>query len=124
MLKHIPATYQLALMSQITDFHAHVYFSEETLDQATTLCERARDKFDLRMGRIHKKPIGPHPVWSCQLSVPVAGFGDIIPWLSTNRDGLTIFIHPNTGDDLADHTHHAMWMGQMLPLAVDMFKNR
>ena len=28
-------------MELIADFHAHVYFSHETLDQATTLCEQA-----------------------------------------------------------------------------------
>ena len=36
--------------------------------------------------------------------------------LATNRDGLTVFIHPNTGDALADHTAHAIWMGELLPL--------
>ena len=40
------------------------------------------------------------------------------------RDGLTIFIHPNTGDDLADHTRHAVWMGQILPLEVAMFAKK
>ena len=42
--------------------------------------------------------------------------------LSLNRDGLTLFIHPNTGDAYKDHTDHALWMGQILPLGVQMFK--
>ena len=108
-------------MTAIQDYHAHVYFSQETLDQATALCERARDHFDIKMGRVHCRPVGPHPVWSCQLTVPTDRMGDMLGWLALERDGLTIFIHPNTGDDLADHTRHAVWMGQMLPLEVAMF---
>ena len=109
-------------MSEISGFHAHVYFSEETLEQARVLCESARDKFPLKMGRMHKKPVGPHPVWSCQLAFDPEHFGNIIPWLATHRDGLVIFVHPNTGDNLLDHTTHAIWMGQILPLNVAMFQ--
>ncbi len=108
-------------MSQVTEFHAHVYFGQETVEQARTLCEQARDRFDIEIGRMHLKPVGPHPCWSCQLRVPPAKFGDIVLWLSLNRAGLTVFVHPETGDVLADHTEHALWMGQMLPLDVSVF---
>ena len=108
-------------MTEISGFHAHVYFSEETFEQARELCEAARNRFSIRMGRMHKKPIGPHPVWSCQLAFTPDRFGEVIPWLATHRDGLVIFIHTETGDDLDDHTKHAMWMGQMLPLDLSHF---
>ena len=103
-------------IAKIHGFHAHVYFSEETLDQARRLCETARDRFSITMGRVHKQPVGPHPCWSCQLAFPPEKFGDVIPWLALNREGLTIFVHTETGDDIKDHTKHAMWMGQILPL--------
>lgn len=111
-------------MPPIKDFHAHVYFAQETLSQATALCERVRDQFDIPMGRIHQRPVGPHPVWSCQLSVSNETFSTVIPWLSLNRDGLTIFVHPNTEDDWSDHALYAMWMGQMLPLDLSIFAAR
>ena len=111
-------------MTSIHGFHAHVYFGEETLGQAQALCEEARDRFGLTMGRMHRKPVGPHPVWSCQLAFAPEQFGAVIPWLALNRDRLVIFVHPETGDDLADHTHHAMWMGQMLPLDLGIFGPR
>ena len=38
-----------------------------------------------------------------------------------NRDGLDILLHPETGDDLADHTRHAAWLGETLPLRVEAF---
>lgn len=108
-------------MAAIFGFHAHIYFTEETLEQARTLCETARDRFSISMGRMHKRPIGPHPAWSCQLAFPPERFGEVIPWLATHREGLVIFVHTETGDDLADHTKHAMWMGQMLPLDLSNF---
>ena len=108
-------------MSEINDFHAHVYYSEETLEQARVLCEAARDKFGVTMGRMHKQPVGPHPCWSCQLTVDPETIGPFLSWICLNRDGLVLFIHPSTGSDLADHTKHAIWMGQMLPLDLSIF---
>jgi DOPA 4,5-dioxygenase len=31
-------------------------------------------------------------------------------------------MHPETGDDLLDHTEHAIWMGAMRPLNLGMFQ--
>jgi DOPA 4,5-dioxygenase len=31
-------------------------------------------------------------------------------------------VHGLTGDDLADHTRHAAWLGEELPLDLSMFK--
>ncbi len=111
-------------MSEIRGFHAHVYFDEASLEQARALCEAARDRFALQMGRMHEKLVGPHPRWSCQLAFAPDQFGQVIPWLALNRDGLTVFIHPETGDDLTDHTEHAIWMGEMLDLDLSIFTAR
>lgn len=108
-------------MPEIQGFHAHVYFDANTVAQAQELCQRAAEKFAIRMGRMHHKPVGPHPEWSCQLSVPAELFGQVIPWLSLNRNGLTLFIHAETGDHLADHTDHAIWMGAMPALDLSIF---
>ncbi len=103
-------------------WHAHVYFDAGSKEQARLLCEAASDRFGIAMGRMHEKPVGPHPVWSCQLAFPSPLFGTVIPWLAHNRDGLTIFIHPLGEDELADHRDHAIWMGQVLPLKVEIFE--
>lgn len=105
----------------IRAYHAHVYFDAETLGRARSLCETARDLFPIEMGRIHEKPVGPHPMWSCQLAFGPEQAADIIGWLALNRQGLTIFTHPITGDDLADHRDHAIWMGAMPVLNLDIF---
>lgn len=106
---------------QIRGFHAHVYYDAATLAQARALCEEARDRFGIAMGRLHQAEVGPHPRWSCQLTIPPGLFGAVIPWLALNRNGLTVFVHPETGDDLADHSRHAIWMGGMPALKLEIF---
>jgi aromatic ring-cleaving dioxygenase len=108
-------------MSEITGYHAHVYFNEHTFSEASALCDLAGELFPVSVGRKHQQPVGPHPMWSCQLAFAPETFGKIIPWLTLHRNGLTVFIHPETGDDLKDHTDHALWMGSMETLRLDMF---
>lgn len=107
---------------KITAFHAHVYFDAGTVAVARALCEAARDRFAIAMGRMHERPVGPHPDWSCQLTVPPEKFGEVVPWLALNRGRLNVFIHAETGDDLIDHTRHVMWLGQSRPLDVSQFE--
>ena len=109
-------------MEHPESFHAHIYFDGETVEQARVLCETVRDRFEIVMGRMHEKPVGPHPCWSCQLTVPYEKFAAVTSWLSLNRDGLVVFIHAETGNDLADHTKHVIWLGESLPLKTEMFK--
>ncbi len=96
----------------IKGYHAHIYFDESTILTARLLCERSQQRFNhIDVGRMHRKPIGPHPCWSCQLAFKRDRFADIFSWLTLNRNGLTILIHPLTGNDLKDHTDYAAWMG-------------
>ena len=108
----------------IHGWHAHVYFNADTLAQARTLCEAAAAAFPLKMGRVHEKPVGPHPDWSCQLAFKAALFADVIPWLTLHRGGLVVFIHPITGNDLVDHRDRAIWMGAVRPLDLSVLPER
>jgi DOPA 4,5-dioxygenase len=106
----------------IRDFHAHIYFDPEQVEQAKALGRAAREKFGVAEGHYHLRPVGPHPRGSCQLTVPAAQFGDVARWLVLHRDGLTIFAHANTRDDLADHTSHVIWFGESEPLNLSIFR--
>jgi aromatic ring-cleaving dioxygenase len=106
----------------IRDFHAHIYFDPEQVEQAKALGRAAREKFGVAEGHYHLRPVGPHPRGSCQLTVPSAQFGDVARWLVLYRDGLTIFAHANTGDDLADHTSHVIWFGESELLNLSIFR--
>jgi aromatic ring-cleaving dioxygenase len=41
-----------------------------------------------------------------------------------NRDGLTVLVHPETGNDLRDHGVHAVWFGAVLPLRLEAFQQQ
>ena len=106
----------------ITDFHAHIYFDPDQVDQARALGAGARAQFGVPEGHYHLRPVGPHPRGSCQLTVPTDRFGEVAQWLALNRGPLTIFAHANTGDDLADHTQHVIWFGPSETLNLAMFQ--
>jgi DOPA 4,5-dioxygenase len=106
----------------IRDFHAHIYFDPEEVEKAKALGRAAHEKFGVPEGHYHLRPVGPHPRGSCQLTVPAEQFGEIAQWLVLNRDGLTMFAHANTGDDLADHTEHVIWFGPSEALNLSLFQ--
>jgi len=110
-------------MNVIQDYHAHIYYDESTYDVASKLCDEVGERFAVPVGFKHKQTVGPHPMWSCQITLTDKTIASVIPWLMLNRQGLTVFIHANTDDDLKDHTEHTMWMGSMQPLNLDIFKS-
>ncbi|MEH6453347.1 MAG: DOPA 4,5-dioxygenase family protein [Psychromonas sp.] len=104
------------------NYHAHVYFEQETLAFATELCAKAGDLFTLKVGRVHQKAVGPHPKWSCQITFSSNDFEQLIPWLEDNRLGLSVLVHALTGDNLQDHTEYAYWLGNEIDLCLDLFR--
>ena len=109
-------------MSTITGYHAHVYFDAASRGQAQKLCVAAGEAFGVKVGRMHDKPVGPHPRGSCQLTIAVEQFAAVVPWLIENRRGLTIFAHAETGHALKDHTDHVVWLGPSEPLELSALK--
>jgi DOPA 4,5-dioxygenase len=105
----------------IQSYHAHVYYDAESKEVAARLRAAIEARFDgITMGRWHDRPIGPHPCGSYQIIFEPVLFGELVPWLALNRDGLDVLVHPNTGEDLPDHDGRAMWLGQshILDLSV------
>jgi DOPA 4,5-dioxygenase len=109
-------------MSTITGYHAHVYYDAASREQARALSEAAGRNFKVVVGRMHDKPVGPHPRGSCQLAFAADQFASIIPWLILNRNGLTIFTHAETGDAIKDHTDHVLWLGNSEPIDLTALK--
>ena len=100
----------------IQDYHAHVYYDAASKETAARLRAGVEARFEITMGRWHDKPVGPHPRWSYQIAFKPEVFGALVPWLALNRDGLVIFVHPNTGQDLPDHAERAIWLGEKVTL--------
>ncbi|HWA80318.1 MAG TPA: DOPA 4,5-dioxygenase family protein [Acetobacteraceae bacterium] len=110
-------------ITAITEYHAHVYYDpadEESRARAGTLRAWVEARFPVRMGRWHDVPVGPHPGAMYQIAFAPKLFPDLAPFLMLNRMGLTVLIHPETGRPRDDHTHHAAWLGEALPLKTEI----
>ena len=89
---------------------------------------------ELRVYRFWDRPIGPHPVAMFEVNIfTPAQFGAFIPWLAIYRGPLSALIHPNTDEEgeggshmdveRRNHTQRAIWMGERIPLDLDLFWN-
>lgn len=108
-------------ISEIRGYHAHVYFDSESVEAARALRGEIGHRFQIEMGRFHEAPVGPHPRGSYQVAFSPDQFAAFIPWLALNRNGLTVFVHADTGDDLEDHTKHVLWLGESEALKLSIF---
>ena len=110
-------------IANISGYHAHIYYEPETKGAAAAVRDALDTRFRgaIRLGRWHDKNIGPHTRSMYQVAFHRTIFPEIVPWLALNRGSLTVLIHPESGDGLADHTAHAMWMGEVLEINRDVF---
>jgi len=106
----------------ITGYHAHVYYAPETRETAARLREGLGARFAARLGRWHDEPVGPHPVSMYQVAFETAEFPRIVPFLMLNRAGLSVLVHPLSGDAYLDHTRYALWLGEPQELLVEVLK--
>jgi DOPA 4,5-dioxygenase len=109
-------------MTEIENFHAHVYYDPPEHALAKRLCDAAGQKFGIKVGRMHDDPVGPHPRGSCQLTIGKGQLETVISWLVLNRGTLTVFTHAQTGNALKDHTDHVIWLGPSEKLKLDQFR--
>lgn len=110
----------------IAAYHAHVYYDPQTTrGRAEHLRQRVATEFpQAKLGRWHDELVGPHTQSMYQIAFPSGLLASFLPWLMLNRDGLTILLHPQTGDDYRDHTAHAAWLGAVLPLRLAVFSGQ
>jgi aromatic ring-cleaving dioxygenase len=93
----------------IAEYHAHVYYDPETTrDRAERLRARVAAEFPrVTLGRWHDELVGPHTRSMYQIAFPADLLASFLPWLMLNREGLSVLVHPETGDDYRDHSAHA-----------------
>ncbi|MDQ2138447.1 DOPA 4,5-dioxygenase family protein [Alcaligenaceae bacterium B3P038] len=111
--------------SEVTSWHVHVYFDATRRDGAFALRDRIMAALGdmIEMGRFHERPVGPHPQWSYQVAFTPDRLTAVLTWLTLNRDGFDVFMHPNTGDSLRDHRDRAVWIGRSYALNLGVFGN-
>jgi len=101
---------------QIKGYHAHVYYDPTTRDAAARVRDGLGSRFNAQLGRWHDEPVGPHLNAMYQVAFAPEEFGDIVPWLMLNREGLSVLVHPSTGDSYGDHLERSLWLGEKLKL--------
>ncbi|KDO29524.1 hypothetical protein SPRG_05481 [Saprolegnia parasitica CBS 223.65] len=69
-------------------------------------------------------PVGPHPIGSFETWAPVEHFAEVYSWFVANRNGLSVFMHPLTREEVRDHTERAAWMGTPLVLDVSTLETQ
>jgi DOPA 4,5-dioxygenase len=102
--------------AEIREFHAHTYFRPETRARAAELREELLKVPGLTVYTLADGPRGPHgaPMFGCD--IPAAQLADVLGFLMLNHGPLSVLLHPVTGNELLDHTHHALWLGPPQPL--------
>ena len=63
------------------NFHAHIYYENNTFEKAKILVDQAYRKEGVIVGKMHEKPVGPHPTWSCQLLFSKDQLANMMIWL-------------------------------------------
>ncbi|WP_285892496.1 DOPA 4,5-dioxygenase family protein [Vibrio intestinalis] len=110
------------MMSSNTHYHAHFYFDQATCQYAETIHVRANQELGLKVGRFHRKPVGPHTLWSFEIDFNGAQFESVTAWLEQVRAGHSVLVHPVTDDELRDHTDSVHWLGEPVSLDLSIFK--
>lgn len=107
---------------RISGYHAHIYFDDASEAEAAALREAIGERFDVILGSWHHKPVGPHPTSMYQVAFAADQFPVVVPFLALNHGSLSVLVHPESGDALADHFDHALWLGKPLPLNAEPLK--
>ena len=105
-------------IAHIDSYHAHVYYDDATRAEAAALRDAVDVEFDVTLGRWRDEPVGPHPTSMYQIAFGTSEFARLVPWLMLNRGSLDVLVHPNTGDEVADHRDLSLWLGNKLPLDI------
>ena len=105
-------------------YHAHIYFNLDEMALATQVRENILKELPqlTYKGQLIPIPIGPHPNPMFEIHIPAADINYAMASIDAVRQGLSVLIHPVQHDEMAAHTVDARWLGEKLPLNLDILK--
>jgi DOPA 4,5-dioxygenase len=105
-------------LADIKTYHAHVYYDALTRVSAEALRNHLMEisRGRLEIYTLSDGPRGPHITPMFGVDIPAEALPEILGVLMTRHGPHSVLIHPVTGNELLDHTHHALWLGQPQPL--------
>lgn len=110
------------MLVEAPSYHAHIYFrpGEEGLIEAMH-ADAQRDLGDMAtVWPIRYRQVGPHPLPMFEIEFPDAQREAVLGWLQSHHGAQSVLLHPETGNDLVDHTEHVRWLGERLELDVSI----
>jgi DOPA 4,5-dioxygenase len=109
----------------IQGYHAHIYFDEQSRAEAVLFHQLLGDQLGSHLryyGRLIDRPIGPHPTPMFEIDFQPEHFQKVVNFLMLNHGALSVLIHPETGEDIRDHSTLALWLGKQLDLDFDFLR--
>ena len=110
--------FALTLEPRFEWYHSHIYFRPEQSSQAADMHARMTHEYGqlFRVHRLWDRPIGPHPLPMFEADFAGANLEEALRVLMSLRAGLSVLVHPLSGNEVLDHTEYAMFLGARQPL--------
>ncbi len=100
----------------IKGYHAHIYYDPVKTRDAAARVRAGLAAFNVQLGGWHDEAVGPHLDAMYQAVFSPDEFAIVVPWLMLHREGLSVLVHPSTGDSYGDHLERSLWHGTRLKL--------
>jgi aromatic ring-cleaving dioxygenase len=110
----------------LTGYHVHIYFEKGDHHYSQAVAQVIEQQMLVLFPQhINTSSsvgvVGPHTKPNIVLEINKDAVTDIVPWLQFNNRGLSILIHPETGDEIRDHENAALWLNEPVALNEDFF---
>lgn len=106
---------------EISGYDIHIYFEDSHGQfKANGLAQALKDIVPQAEGPFQVKAgLGPHVLHNVEVAIPPESLSQALTFLQLNNKGLSILVHPHTGDEVKDHTTLANWVGKPVPLNLE-----
>jgi aromatic ring-cleaving dioxygenase len=111
-------------MDKVEGYHIHIYHDDFVSQfSADNILTQLQTLFPKHLEANYKiGVVGPHLTKNIQIDITKEGFAEIVQWLQMNNSGLSILVHPETGDDAKDHLQNSIWINKELGYNMEFFK--